>query len=183
MVDAVLDAMRAQGLPLQDVAPPGLVFTPDHRQLRAAQEGYQLLEGAQFWLPVIVVALVLISLLVARQRLRALAILAGASVVSVALLWPVLGGIRTGALDSVPAADRPLGEAVWDGVTASLERSALVADRHRRGRAARRCGARPAQVRAKRTSSGRWSLLRPGIVRWSRNSIRPERTPLRDACT
>ncbi len=127
VVDAVLDAMRAQGLPLQDVAPPGLVFTPDHRQLRAAQEGYQLLEGAQFWLPVIFIALVLISLLVARQRLRALAILAGASVVSVALLWPVLGGIRTGALDSVPAADRPLGEAVWDGVTASLERSALVA--------------------------------------------------------
>jgi hypothetical protein len=126
-VEAVLDALRAQGLPLNDVAPPGLIFTPDHAQLRAAQEGYQLLDAARFWFPLVWVVLVLIALLVARQRLRALAVLAGASVVSVILIYPVLGVIRSGALDSLQEPDRELGGAVWDSVTASLERSALVA--------------------------------------------------------
>lgn len=127
MVDAVLDALRGLGLPLQDVAPPALVFTPDREQLRAAQEGYQLLEAARWWLPITWIALAALALVVARRRLRALAILAGASVVSAALLWPVLAGARSLAIDSLPEVDRPLGEAVWDAVTASLERSALVA--------------------------------------------------------
>lgn len=127
MVDAVLDALRAVGLPLQDVAPPGLVFTPDHQQLRAAQEGYQLLEASRLWLPVIWIVLVALALLVAQRRLRALAVLAGASLVSAAMMWPVLAGVRSVAFDSVQEADRPLGEAVWDAVTASLERSALGA--------------------------------------------------------
>ena len=127
VVDAVLDAIRAQGLPIRDVEPPALVFTPDHRQLRAAQEGYQALDAARFWLPVVWVVLVAITLLVARRRLRALAILAGASLVSVALLWPVLGAVRSGALDSAQTADRDLAAAVWDAVTNSLDRSILVA--------------------------------------------------------
>ncbi len=127
VVDAVLDAIRAQGLPIRDVEPPALVFTPDHRQLRAAQEGYQALNAARFWLPVGWVALVAITLLVARRRLRALAILAGASLVSVALLWPVLGAVRSGAVDSAQTADRDLAAAVWDAVTNSLDRSILVA--------------------------------------------------------
>jgi len=127
MVDAVVDALRALGLPLQDVAPPGLLFTPDHQQLRAAQEGYQLLDAARVWLPVVWVVLVALALVAAKRRLRALAILAGASIASVALLWPVLAGVRSAALGSVEEVDRPLGEAVWDAVTASLERSALVA--------------------------------------------------------
>ena len=127
MVDAVLDAIRAQGLPIQDVEPPGVVFTPDHRQLRAAQEGYQALDAARFWLPILWVVLVAIALLVAQRRLRALAILAGASLVTAALLWPVLAAVRSGALDSVPAADRDLATAVYDAVTNSLERSVLVA--------------------------------------------------------
>ena len=127
MVDAVVDALRALGLPLQDVAPPGLLFTPDHQQLRAAQVGYQLLDAARVWLPVVWVVLVALALVAAKRRLRALAILAGASIASVALLWPVLAGVRSAALGSVEEVDRPLGEAVWDAVTASLERSALVA--------------------------------------------------------
>lgn len=127
MVDAVLDAIRAQGLPIQDVEPPGVVFTPDRGQLRAAQEGYQALDAARLWIPVLWVVLVVVALLVATRRLRALAILAGASLVSVALLWPVLAAVRSAAVDSVPEADRDLGEAVWDAVTNSLERSVLVA--------------------------------------------------------
>ncbi|MDQ4052019.1 MAG: hypothetical protein M3237_04880 [Actinomycetota bacterium] len=127
VIEPVLDTLRAQGLPVRDVQPPGLVFTPDHRPLRAAQEGYQTLDAARLVLPVAWVALVVIALAVARRRLRALAILAGASIVSVALMWPVLAVGRSGALEAVPEADRELGEAVWDGVTQSLERSASVA--------------------------------------------------------
>ena len=127
VMEEVLATMRAEGLPVREVRAPGLVFTPDREQLRAAQEGYQALDAARIVLPVVWVALVVIALAVARRRLRALAILAGASIVSVALMWPVLAVLRSGALDAVPAADRELGEAVWDGVTQSLERSALVA--------------------------------------------------------
>ena len=110
------------------MAAPGLVFTPDHEQLRAAQEGYQLLDAARIWLPIAcAVLLVAITLVVAQRRLRALAILAGASLLSVALLWPVLAAARSAALDSAPSADRDLAAAVWDAVTNSLERGVLVA--------------------------------------------------------
>ncbi len=203
VVDAVLDEIRAQGLPLQDVAPPGLLFTPDHQQLRAAQEGYQLLDASRTWLPIAWVALVVITLVMAERRLRALGILAGAALVSAALVWPVLSALRSSALDSIPQADRDLGGAIWDAVTNSLERGVLVAviiaglalivtavlevssaagvDRLiRRGRDAR---ANPSQVSANRTSSARWSLLSPGTVRWSRKRIRSSRTPWREACT
>jgi hypothetical protein len=127
VIDSVLDAMRAQGLPLRDVPPPALVFTPDQRQVRAAQGGYQALDASRTWLPVLWVVLVVVTLVVARRRLRVLAILAGASLVSAALVWPVLGGMRTAALRSVTEADRDLAGAVWDAVTRSLERGVLVA--------------------------------------------------------
>jgi hypothetical protein len=127
VIEPVLATMRAQGLPVRDVEPPGLVFTPEHRQLRAAQEGYQALDAARVVLPVAWVVLVVLALAVARRRLRALAIVAVTSILSVALMWPALATIRSGALDAVPAADRELGAAVWDGVTRSLERSVLVA--------------------------------------------------------
>jgi hypothetical protein len=128
VVDAVLGAIRAQGgLPIRDVEPPGLVFTPDHGQLRAAQEGYQALEATRVWLPVLWVVLVAITLLIAQRRVRALAVLAGASLVSTVLLWPVLAAVRAGALDSVPDADHDLAAAVWDAVTNSLDRTVLIA--------------------------------------------------------
>lgn len=126
VVDEVLGALRAQGLPLSDVAPPGLEFTPDRAQLRAAQETYQALDAAQRWLPVAWVVLVGLTLLLARRRLRALAALAGASLLSVALMWPVLASVRSGVLATVPQADRDLAAAIWDGVTSSLDRSVIV---------------------------------------------------------
>jgi hypothetical protein len=125
--DAVLDSMREEGLPVGDIAAPGLVFTPDHSQLRVAQEGYQALEAARIWLPVAWVVLVVLTLVIAQRRRLALALLAAASLISVALLWPVSNGIRAIALDSVQETDRELGEAIWDSVTASLDRSILVA--------------------------------------------------------
>lgn len=125
--DAVLDALRAQGLPVRDVPAPGLVFVPDDGQLRVAQEGYQALEASRVWLPVAWVVLVVLTLLVADRRRLALGLLAASSLVSVALLWPVSHAIRSVALDSVQAADRELGEAIWDSVTQSLDRSIVVA--------------------------------------------------------
>lgn len=127
VVDSVLDALRAQGLPIRDVAPPALEFTPDRAQVRAAQEAYQALDAAQRWLPLAWVLLVGLTLLVAQRRMRALAVLAGASLASVALLWPILGAVRSGVVAAVPSTDRDLAAAIWDGVTSSLDRSVLIA--------------------------------------------------------
>lgn len=126
-VGAVTDALREQGLPVREVAVPAIVFVPDSQQLRAAQEGYQAIDAAGTWAPVAWIALVVLTLLVARRRRIALIVLAAGSLVSAALLWPFLAGVRTAVTDSVPAADRDLAEAVWDAVTASLERAALIA--------------------------------------------------------
>jgi hypothetical protein len=127
MVDAVVEALRREGLAVRDVPPPNLVYTPDEQQLRAAQEGYQALDAARIWLPLAWVVLVVVTLAVARRRLRALAVLASASLVSVALMWPALAGARSMAVDAAPEADRELVEAVWNGVTGSLERGVLIA--------------------------------------------------------
>jgi hypothetical protein len=126
-VGPVSDALREQGLPVREVAAPQIVFVPDRQQLRAAQEGYQAIDAAGTWAPAAWVALVLITLLVARRRRIAVALLAVGSIVSAALLWPFLAGVRKAVIDSMPEADRDLAEAVWDAVTRSLERGVLVA--------------------------------------------------------
>ena len=96
VVDAVLDAMRAQGLPMQrrGATRPGL-----HPRPRAAARGPGGLPGCSTppasGCPVLWVVLVVITLLVAQRRLRALAILAGASLVSDGA---ALAGARGGAV-------------------------------------------------------------------------------------
>lgn len=126
VAEAVLDSLVGSSLPAGVVdVPPVAVTIAESRELERARAGYRLLEAAGVWLPVLWFGAVAVALLVARRRLATAARLALGSAVTLLAGWLVMGLVRAGVVASLPASDRALAEAVWDGVTASLSAGML----------------------------------------------------------
>lgn len=126
VAEAVVDSLTAAALPAGTVdVPPMGVTIAESRELERARTGYRLLGEAGFWLPLLWVGAVAVTLLAARRRLAATARLALASALSLLVGWLLMGVARGGVVASVPASDREVAEVVWDGVTASLSTGLL----------------------------------------------------------
>lgn len=126
LAEAVVDGLAGSTLPAGAVdVPPVGVTIAESQELQRARTGYRLLEAAGFWLPLLWLGAVAVTLLVARRRLATAARLALVSAAALLAGWLVIGLVRAGVVGSVPADDRALAEAVWDGVTASLSAGLL----------------------------------------------------------
>lgn len=121
LAEAVVDSLAGSSLPAGAVdVPPVGVTIAESRELERARTGYRLLEAAGFWVPLLWVGAVAVTLVVARRRLATAARLALGSAATLLVAWLAMGLARAGVVGSVPANDRALAEAVWDGVTAPL---------------------------------------------------------------
>jgi len=100
--------------------PPIPVTLARTDQLEKAQTTYQQVEDVRPWLPIACGALVVLTLLTARRRLRAMAWLGFGSAVTLALAWVGLVVARGQALVRVPGGDDDLVGEIWDALTKSL---------------------------------------------------------------
>lgn len=89
--------------------------------LERAQTAYSMLDLLGSWLPVAWLALVALTLLLARGRRWAGLWLAAGSAIGLLTLWPALAVARSGFTDQVPPADREVAGAVFDVLTRDLE--------------------------------------------------------------
>jgi hypothetical protein len=96
------------------------------QQLEHARQVYTVLEALGAWLPLAWVVLVLLALLAARNRRRIGAWLGIGSAVTLGLLLALLTLFEDQLVQSVPARDRDLAQAVWDVVTHDLRNGVVV---------------------------------------------------------
>ena len=128
LVNTVLGLLDERGL-LPPSAPTSVeVSLPvmDVADLERARSAYQTLDAAGLWLPLLWAALFAATVALAVRRGRALAWLAAGSALGLVLL---LGAVRLGeltAVDSLPAIDQDLAEAVLDVVLHNLRTSIFV---------------------------------------------------------
>jgi hypothetical protein len=118
----VAQDLAAQGL-LDPARVPELdvsLAVLDGDRLEQAQWGYDLLDALGFWLPVLWLVAVALTLVAARRRLATTARLAVASLVTLGALALALHLARGRVTAGLPR--REVAEAVWDVVVASLWR-------------------------------------------------------------
>lgn len=99
---------------------PTISVNPGPTKVGAAQRGYQWLDGARIWLPVLTGLAVLIAVVVARRRGPILALLGLGSAITFGLAAPVVGFAGDRAMDGLRATDRELAEPIWDALSESL---------------------------------------------------------------
>lgn len=127
LYDELTAQLAASGVPtaaLPQVTPTFAVARDE--DLERARTAYAATNAAGALLPITWVVLALGTLVVARRRLRAGALLAGGSAVGLGLL--ALGLIGSGGIvaSQVPPGDETLARAVWDVVIDSLQHRVYV---------------------------------------------------------
>ncbi|HEY3014208.1 MAG TPA: hypothetical protein VGJ41_03820 [Nocardioides sp.] len=105
--------------------PPIPVTLARTEQLEQAQAGYQRMEPVRPWVPIACVALLVLTLVIARSRLRAGAWLGFGSALALGLTWLGLIVARREAITRIPSGDDALAGEVWDALTKSLHGTML----------------------------------------------------------
>ena len=126
LADAVLEEVEKAGIPLGAAVPRTDTAYPigDTEDLARARTAYNLLDDYGRVLPFVAGALLLLGLVLARQRAAALTLAAVTSLLGLGVLWLGLGVARSTYLDNLPAAvPEAAGRAYFDIVTAGLEQS------------------------------------------------------------
>lgn len=130
LLNAVLDILVDKGLTVLDRVPDVQATFPvlDADQLARAQRAYSLIDRLGVAIPVLAIALAVLSILIARRRRSALAWLGWSGLIAGLVVLVALLVARTQVVDAVTAsaADRDLAQQVWSVLVRNLRTWAIV---------------------------------------------------------